>query len=94
MTPYSRSYIVLIQVKVGLKLHFGLLEVVLPSHRGVVPFQTPSTHVIVLSPFSSKPLWHSKLTESSERKRLPPLVPFLGTPGSEHGAAIESVYLH
>ena len=84
----------LIQVKVGLKLHFGLLEVVLPSHRGVVPFQTPSTHVIVLYPFSSKPLWHSKLTESSERKRLLRLVPFLGTPGSEHGAEIESVYLH
>mgnify|MGYP000441739948 FL=1 len=58
MTPYSRSYIVLIQVKVGLKLHFGLLEVVSPSHRGFVPFHTPSTHVIVLSPFSSKPLWH------------------------------------
>ena len=34
MTPYSRSYIVLIQVKVGFKLQFGLLEVVLPSHRG------------------------------------------------------------
>jgi len=68
-------------VKIIIALNYKL-----PLHCGLNPLHPPSVHVMVLSPSSSKPRWHLKLTELPCRKLFPVLLPLLGTPGSEHGA--------
>ena len=66
----------------------------LPLHRGLLPLHDPSEHVIVVSPLSSKPPRHLKVTDLPWRKLSPTLPPLSGTPGSGQGAKGLKIIFH